>query len=133
MLGCAAGSNVRQRFVRKCNPPVVANGAYRCPPDTAGNAEEKEEDCATTSPACYDNYRGICGCSKEGNSPHSIGDGTTQGSCASNQVCNSDGQCRDRGIFFTKNLYLFQSNNKMVTLFILVLRVILIIRPNIFR
>ena len=36
-------------------------------------------------------------------------------------------------VFFTKNLYLFQSNNKMVTLFILVLRVILIIRPNIFR
>ena len=98
MLGCAAGSNVRQRFVRKCNPPVVASGAYRCPPETDGNAEEKEEDCASTSPACYDNYRGICGCSKQSSSPHSIGDGTTQGSCSSNQVCNGDGQCKDRGI-----------------------------------
>jgi len=109
MLGCAAGSNLRQRFIRKCNPPVVGSGAYRCPPDTDANAEEKEADCATSNPVCYDSYRGKCGCSKDiSNVPssHAEGDGTTQGSCSSNQVCNGDGQCKDRGIQLLKNYIL---------------------------
>ena len=108
MLGCAAGSNLRQRFIRKCNPPVVGSGAYRCPPDTDANAEEKEADCAASIPVCYDSYRGKCGCSKDiSNVPssHAEGDGTTQGSCSSNQVCNGDGQCKDRGIQLFIKLY----------------------------
>ena len=106
MLGCAAGSNVRQRFIRKCDPPVVGSGTYRCPPDPDGNLAEKETDCASSSPACYDTYRGICGCSKDTSnvpSTHAVGDGTTQGSCSTNQVCGGDGKCKDKGIFLLVN------------------------------
>ena len=116
MLGCAAGSNLRQRFIRKCNPPVVGSGAYRCPPDNDANAEEKEADCAASTPVCYDSYRGKCGCSKDiSNVPssHAEGDGTAQGSCSSNQVCNGDGECKDRGIHILKNyILLLPCNSK---------------------
>ena len=105
VLGCSTTHpSTRQRFIRKCNPAVFDNGAYRCPPD--GNAEEKEEDCPISSPVsvCYAAYNGICGCSKDSfwgdvwkSSGNVYGDGTTQGSCATGQLCHSDGQCRDVG------------------------------------
>ena len=84
---------------------MSGNGAYRCPPDTDGNAEEKEADCASSSPVCYSAYSGICGCSKD-TSNHAVGDGTTQGSCSTDQRCHSDGSCKGKSIHCQMALWL---------------------------
>ena len=87
---------------RICNPPAGHDGsAYRCPPDA--NTETRTEECALVDalqPVCYN---GACGCEKVKDAATTEpGDGTTQGSCDADKICQLDGTCIGTFVIISK-------------------------------
>ena len=79
----------RVRYKICTNPSQYDGGAY------CGDAVDIKEilSCDAASPLCNN---GVCGCSKnKDGEPKIKGDGTTQGSCATEAFrCHYDGECR---------------------------------------